>query len=652
MKEIKVNTKKSPQNSLLLLYPNIAAELHPTLNGRIDKEKISAFSPIKLYWQCDKNPEHFWDASVVKRTRRKQGCPSCAHRRPSKEYNLLVINPKLCEEWDFELNSKGPENYLPNGSQIVNWVCKKNSKHIWPAQIASRNRGSGCRFCNGSGVSIENSFATKHPKLAEQWIDDLNYPASPSNVRAGSHKKYFFRCNKNPEHPPFDKPLYEFVKSKGSCPYCAGKRVCLANCLATKRPDIAKNWHPTKNGETTPYDITPGEGEMRWWICPLGHSYQATPNKRTYYNQGCPKCSKHQVSELNRLSILRPDVAAMLHPTKNKGVTGDHLSVCSDKEIWFLCENGHEPFVSVSTMVKRKRNGCKYCYGREATAENNLAVLHPEILQFWDRKRNKKEPSRYTQYSNKEVYWICPKGHSYKMRISNKVLLKYGCPQCYPKVSANEHRMFSELKSIFKDVEKRRWGRWELDAFIPSLNIGVEYDGRYYHKNFRRDIRKNRFFLDRGISIIRIRENQLLKISDCDIILESIELKKMHLNKLLNVIVTLKTRISSKINKRIAAYLKKDSFQNQALYEQLTKDYHLPPPGRSLAERYPKLALEWCQKLNGNITPWMIYAHEKRKRWWNCPNGHDPYFASVDHRSRGTGCKKCHLERIGQKKKN
>jgi hypothetical protein len=48
----------------------------------------------------------------------------------------------------------------------------------------------------------------------------------------------------------------------------------------------------------------------------------------------------------------------------------------------------------------------------------------------------------------------------------------------------------------------------EIDIFIPSLNIAIEYDGYFYHKNrIKQDERKNHILQKRGIKLIRIREN-------------------------------------------------------------------------------------------------------------------------------------------------
>lgn len=54
----------------------------------------------------------------------------------------------------------------------------------------------------------------------------------------------------------------------------------------------------------------------------------------------------------------------------------------------------------------------------------------------------------------------------------------------------------------------------EIDVFIPSLNLGIEYDGVYWHKNkLDDDIDKNRLCEEENIELVRIREYGLPNIS-------------------------------------------------------------------------------------------------------------------------------------------
>ncbi len=83
------------------------------------------------------------------------------------------------------------------------------------------------------------------------------------------------------------------IQSGWGCGYCAGKQVGLSNCLATKNPELAKEWHPTKNGDITPYDVTSSSHKKIWWICQeknCQHEWYTSPNGRK--NSGCAECSK------------------------------------------------------------------------------------------------------------------------------------------------------------------------------------------------------------------------------------------------------------------------------------------------------------------------------------------------------------------------
>ena len=47
----------------------------------------------------------------------------------------------------------------------------------------------------------------------------------------------------------------------------------------------------------------------------------------------------------------------------------------------------------------------------------------------------------------------------------------------------------------------------EIDIFIEAFNIGIEYDGAFYHQDVEKDKRKDRIAKQKGVSIIHVREN-------------------------------------------------------------------------------------------------------------------------------------------------
>ena len=66
-------------NDLATVEPKIAAQWHPTLNGALTPEMVTAGSHRKVWWQCPNG--HIWKAVIYSRAGpQKCGCPICAGR--------------------------------------------------------------------------------------------------------------------------------------------------------------------------------------------------------------------------------------------------------------------------------------------------------------------------------------------------------------------------------------------------------------------------------------------------------------------------------------------------------------------------------------------------------------------------------------------
>ena len=57
-------------------------------------------------------------------------------------------------------------------------------------------------------------------------------------------------------------------------------------------------------------------------------------------------------------------------------------------KVWWQCEKGHEWEATIANRAGMNKTGCPYCSGRNATTENNLAVLFPDLLAEWDYEKN------------------------------------------------------------------------------------------------------------------------------------------------------------------------------------------------------------------------------------------------------------------------
>lgn len=86
-----MNRKITNENSFSVLFPDILKEWDYEKNRNIDPSKISAGTKVKVWWLCQRNPDHFWYATVRDRTQKDSGCPFCANVMNVSEHKMLEI---------------------------------------------------------------------------------------------------------------------------------------------------------------------------------------------------------------------------------------------------------------------------------------------------------------------------------------------------------------------------------------------------------------------------------------------------------------------------------------------------------------------------------------------------------------------------------
>ena len=128
-------------------------------------------------------------------------------------------------------------------------------------------------------------------------------------------------------------------------------------------PHLVKEWHPTKNGDLIPENVTYGSKKKIWWLCSNGHEFESMPNSRTSRNSGCGYCSGRKLSEKNNLLKTFPELSKEWHTTKNKSLTPKDISYSSGKKVWWLCPNGHS--YEATLNHRTSGNGCPFCSGKK-----------------------------------------------------------------------------------------------------------------------------------------------------------------------------------------------------------------------------------------------------------------------------------------------
>jgi hypothetical protein len=200
-----------PLGSLAEVRPDVAAEWHPTRNGHLTPESVSAGSNRHVWWRCSQNPAHVWCARVLSRGRDNAGCPYCARKRTSPELSLKGLRPLLAMEWHPSLNDGlRPNDVRVSSPAVVWWRCSRERRHEWRAAVNRRAyRDAGCPRCA--------SLAVRHPEVAAAWHPTKNGRLTPMDVSPGSNRVVWWRCPAGGH--AFRSAVYNRVRAR-RCPRC------------------------------------------------------------------------------------------------------------------------------------------------------------------------------------------------------------------------------------------------------------------------------------------------------------------------------------------------------------------------------------------------------------------------------------------------
>ena len=304
------------------------------------------------------------------------------------------------------------------------------------------------------------------------------------------------------------------------------------------------------------------------------------------------------------------------------------LTLGSNKKVWWICSQGHEWQATIYNRNNGK--GCPYCSGRKVLkGYNDLRTVNPTLAKEWNYEKNGNlRPENFTANSHRKVWWKCSKGHEWQATIANRNSGN-GCPVC----NSERHTSFPEyaivyyLKKYRLDVlHSYREKGYELDVYIPSKKIAIEYDGYLWHKNkTQKDLEKNKKCVKDGIKLYRIREGlPSLNDSSIDYVVQR---NQEDLSK------TLELLLSEIAETNVDVDLKRDAIAIENLREYTEKE-------TSLSFSNPEIAKEWNYEKNGNLKPENFTANSNKKVWWKCSKGHE-WRAVICNRHKGSGCPYC-----------
>ena len=417
------------KHSLLDSRPDLAKQWHPDLNGDLHPGSVAQFSNKKVWWRCEK--DHSFEATVNNRVSKVSNCPVCSNHRVLKGYNdLATTHPLLALEFDLEANSPlTPETIGAGTNRMVWWTCNKG--HLYRAQGAARiQRGAGCPYCSNKAILTGfNDLATTNPEVAQTWDFEKNDPLTPSQVLGGGDKYFFWNCEIGHS---FKSQVKQRLKTN-NCPVCINKRVEVGfNDFESQRPELLREWHPTKNLPITPADISKSSHKKVWWQCNLGHEWRVAVDSRVTFDSGCPICGNKKLSPgANDLQTTHPELAQEWDWDKNAPTLPNTVFAMSPVKRWWLCGKGHSWLASSSSRASGG-HGCPFCSGHKAIrGETDLQTVAPSLAAEWHESLNGSlKPIDVSAGSSRSVYWQCARGHHWKAVISNRFRLGVGCPFC------------------------------------------------------------------------------------------------------------------------------------------------------------------------------------------------------------------------------
>lgn len=265
--------------------------------------------------------------------------------------------------------------------------------------------------------------------LLAQWDRRDNGALTPADLSYGSKQKVWWTCEKGHR---WQATVTARTSDHTGCPMCAGKRPDPGvNDLATLFPHLAAQWDQERNGDLTPDQVLPGSHRKVWWQCPEGHRWQAFVKSRVG-GAGCPVCQHRALSVGETdLAACFPALAAQWDQERNGDLTPQDVFPGTQRKVWWRCARGHVWQARVSSRAQNGA-GCPVCTGRQILpGENDLATLFPAVAQAWHPDRNGSlTPAQISPYSNRKVWWQCPRGHPYQAVVSARTASGSGCPYC------------------------------------------------------------------------------------------------------------------------------------------------------------------------------------------------------------------------------
>lgn len=478
------------------------------------KENYPAVEFLKEFWNEEKNGISLIDAKIenkykywwfcqefnhsfkkdIRFMQRDQRCLVCKGIQLLPGFNdFETLNKDYLDEWDYEKNTVSPNKTYYRTTKSIFWECVLAHSYTATAFDKMRNRG-GCPYCKNIRVLKGfNDLSFKNPELLVEWNYDLN-DKFPDETTYCSGIKVHWVCQKDNRHKWEEKPFNRTNKARNwGCPYCAGKRVISGvNDLATTHSHLLDEWDYKKNTEIglNPINLTYGSSKKKaYWLCKkFKHSWKVTISERTKY--GCPVCANLKILPgYNDFASQTSQKLLNEWDYEKNNFKPDSIALYSEKTAWWICPLNHSYDMPISSRTGMNYN-CSICSNfRILKGFNDLNFKFPKIAKQWHPEKNGElKPDQVGAGSGRKVWWKCQKGHEWKATIVKRTGMGRGCRWCSLSGSSGMERSLRDYIDSICDYDlvvnsKKIIKPYELDIYIPELNLAFEFNGTYWHSD-------------------------------------------------------------------------------------------------------------------------------------------------------------------------
>lgn len=287
-----------------------------------------------------------------------------------------------------------------------------------------------------------------------------------------------------------------------------------------------------------------------------------------------------------------------------------------------------------NNLLHKNPTGCPQCSGNVKT--------HKKFIQEMNEKRPDINVLGIYKNYHSGVHCQCKICGFNKYQdgtlwnpLPSNILKGMGCPNCNNdnKTSFAEQAILFYCNKFTTAVNRYTKFGVEIDVWLPELNVGIEYNGMYWHdKRRQRDQIKLDVLKKNNIRMITIQDNGENTING-DVITHSGCGKKFNeidwaIKQLLILL-----RISD-----VEIKTEQDEHDIYAQYASLKKE-------NSFEFNYPDKAKEWDYEKNGNVTPDMVSRQSSRKFFRICPLCNTSYKTALVNWIKRDGCHMCAGER-------